>query len=76
MAEHRYERSWRQIFLPDYAEKVACSAETNTGTERTKLLATVAEASFQGDESALMAAVKFRDLPAHEIRIQCLVNWS
>jgi hypothetical protein len=23
-----------------------------------------------------MAAVKFRDLPAHEIRIQCLVNSS
>jgi hypothetical protein len=39
--------------MPDYGEKAACSPETNTGTERTKLLATVAEASFRVDESAL-----------------------
>jgi hypothetical protein len=32
---------------------LSCSPETNTGTERTKLLATVAEASFRVDESAL-----------------------
>ena len=31
---------------------------------------------FQGGRISSMAAVKFRDLPAHEIRIQCLVNWS
>ena len=33
--------------------------ETNTGTERTKLLATVAEASFKMDESALWPRQRF-----------------
>jgi hypothetical protein len=45
MSEHRYEGRGDKSRLPDYGEKSGLLTETNTGTERTKLLATVAEAS-------------------------------
>src|SRR5271165_2940146 len=72
MAEHKYEGRGDKSRLPDYGEKAACSPRQIP--EPSGQSSSPQSQKFQGGRMSSMAAVKFRDLPAHEIRIQCLVN--